>query len=442
MERKKGIPLVALIIFIVLLVSIILTCVVILGTNKKKEPKQVATPTATPEPEPSPAVEQIEEEYTDEDDINSDSDVQEAYRLTGNNKTFAKYAVYSSGGFNSEENNIKNELKLQLAMSQVTNSDMDTQSDKKSVSKEVIESYVEKVFGDTSDIEYKDFSLFDSDTNFTDEYKTIGYKYNKNNASYEFNESDVEEEKPSEIAELITKVTKYNTKIEIYVKPIFVQSIYDEERQDYVRALYKNYDFQLKQYPVEDSIMAITNSDYETVLKSNYNQDADKLNYKEVNQNIDLNQLTEYKYTIVNTDEGYSLKSFEKIVNERPTQDDNDDNEMSEQEKAMFNSTFDSYTGSGKSKQEINLLIDAIKLSNESNKEKKDKIVSITFNGNEISLEDDDVDKLNEEISKIADELSDEKDYTVKAVYKSGLIQSITITEVENNSGESSDDEE
>jgi len=441
MKRKKGVPLVALVIFLVLLVSIILTCIVILGTNKKKEPEKTSTPVATPEPEPTPIAEQIEEEYTDEDDINSDSDVQEAYRLTGNNKTFAKYAIYSSSGFNSEDDNIKNELKLQLAMSQVTNSDMDTQSDKKSVSKEVIESYVKKVFGDTSNIEYKDFSLFDSDTNFTDEYKTIGYKYNKNNASYEFNESDVEEEKPSEIAELITKVIKYNTKIEIYVKPIFVQSIYDEERKDYIRALYKDYDFQLKQYPVEDSIMAITNSDYETVLKSNYNQDADKLNYKEVNQNIDLNQLAEYKYTIIKTDEGYSLKSFEKIIVDRPTTEDSDE-EMTEQEKAMFNSTFDSYTGSGKSKNEINLLIESIKSSNESNKEKKDKIVSITFNGNQISLENDDVDKLNEEISKIADELSEEKEYTVKAVYKSGLIQSITITEAENNSGESSDDEE
>ena len=36
MKRKKGIPLVALIIFIALLVAIILTCVIILGTNKDK----------------------------------------------------------------------------------------------------------------------------------------------------------------------------------------------------------------------------------------------------------------------------------------------------------------------------------------------------------------------------------------------------------------------
>ena len=36
MRRKRGIPLVALVIFIALLVAIILTCVIILGTNKDK----------------------------------------------------------------------------------------------------------------------------------------------------------------------------------------------------------------------------------------------------------------------------------------------------------------------------------------------------------------------------------------------------------------------
>ena len=51
MRRKRGIPLVALVIFIALLVAIILTCVIILGTNKDKintQPENIAV-NQTPE---------------------------------------------------------------------------------------------------------------------------------------------------------------------------------------------------------------------------------------------------------------------------------------------------------------------------------------------------------------------------------------------------------
>lgn len=318
MERRKGIPLVALVIFIALLVAIILTCVIILGSNKKSAPVATNQPVMQEEQPPQEVEEIIEEELTDEDMINNDADVQEAYKLTGNNKAFAKYAIYSSTGFDSDENDISNETKLLLAMAQVTNSDMDAQSSKKAVSKDVIAEYIETIFGDSSDIEYKDFSLYNSDTNFTEQYKTTGYTYKKDNANYEVIENDITEEEPSEIPEVITRVIKYNTKIEIYVKPLFVETIYDSEENRYLRGLYTDYNFSAKQFPIDKSIMTITNDDYKNVLKASYSKDLDGLNYKEVNQNIDLNQLTEYKYTLIKEDEGYNLKSFETAsVNNR-----------------------------------------------------------------------------------------------------------------------------
>lgn len=438
MERKKGIPLVALIIFIGLLVAIILTCVIILGTNKNKSTPEGNQIAQTPAPSEEPVEEDEGNEITDEGAINSDSDIQKAYKIAGNGKTFAKYAIYESQGFDIEEDELTDEFKLQLAMAQVTNSDMDTQSSKKSVSKEVVESYVKKVWGEDTDIEYKDFSLYSSDTNFTEQYKTTGYVYKKDSASYELNENDVVEEKPSEIPELITKVVKYNSKIEIYVKPLFVETMYDSESSRYIRSLYKNYNFSSKEYPLSENIMAITNDDYESVLKSSYNQDVDGLNYKEVNQNIDLNQLTEYKYTLTKSADGYNLKSFEKIEINRPNTDD-EDKEMTEQEKAQFNEQFDTYTGNVKTGEDINKLLDKIVSSNKENTEKTDLIVEVTYNNEKISLEDDDVEALNKKISELTEKIDNNKLYNAKAVYKSALIKSITITE-ENT--ESDDEEE
>ena len=47
MERRRGIPLVALVIFVALLVAIILTCTIILGANKKDNNKPVETGPST-----------------------------------------------------------------------------------------------------------------------------------------------------------------------------------------------------------------------------------------------------------------------------------------------------------------------------------------------------------------------------------------------------------
>ena len=209
MERKKGIPLMALIIFIVLLVAIIITCVVILGVkksnNKGNNGEVVAQEENANNTTEQPSEDEEGEEITNEDIINQDEQIQKLYALTGNNKTFAKYAIYASGGFDQDNDNIKNDLKLQLAMAQVTNADMGGSSSK-SVSKSKIEEYNKKIFTseEAEKTTYSDFSLYDSDTNFTDIYKTIGYVYNSNDSTFEVKESEVTEDStPSQITELI-----------------------------------------------------------------------------------------------------------------------------------------------------------------------------------------------------------------------------------------------
>ena len=101
MERRKGIPLVAIIIFIALLVAIVITCTIILRTsgnensnNNQNTASLQETNNNTTAEEPT---EEEGEEIDNEDMINSDTEIQEAYKLAGNGKTFAKYAIYATG---------------------------------------------------------------------------------------------------------------------------------------------------------------------------------------------------------------------------------------------------------------------------------------------------------------------------------------------------------
>ena len=156
MERRKGIPLVALVIFIALLVAIILTCVIILGANKNDKQNRETQTQAIGEQTPPPE-EPEDVTLESEDLINADQDVRDAYKLTGNGKTYAKYALYSSGGFDETKNNTKNNLKLKLAMAQVSNSDMDKSSTTKSIPKDKITEYTKKIFSNIENLEYKDY---------------------------------------------------------------------------------------------------------------------------------------------------------------------------------------------------------------------------------------------------------------------------------------------
>lgn len=430
MERRKGIPLVALIIFVALLVAIILTCIIILGTNKNKKSnsnpnEQVPTQTNAPTTE-EPIADEKGEEISSEDYINNDADIKNAYKLAGNQKTYAKYGIYSSGGFSKEDNNIKNELKLQLAMAQVTNQDMDKESSTKSVSKDKIEEYAKKIFED-GNIDLKDFSLYNSDTTFTNEYRTIGYKYNDDTESYEVQESDVEEEYPPEITEIITRAVKYNSKLEIYVKPIFVRPFFSDDINDMGCELFNNYDFQLRDFPEENALGAFVYSDYENALKSNYNSDLDGYSYSAISKYVDLNTIEEYMYTFVKSGDGFKLDSFTKVKND-PTDENNTTEQLTAQEKALFNAQIENYIGDNMKGSETKSLLDTIIMLNDGNKDRLDMVLAVSLDRTKVELEDDDIEKLNEEIEELKNEIDSSSNYTIKATYKSGIITTVTIT--------------
>lgn len=327
MERRKGIPLVPLVIFVALLVAIILVCSIILGINKKNKKGNTIsyTPETTTAPQENTTIEEPKdetgEEITSEDIINEDEDIKSAYKLVGNDKTFAKYAIYATGGFDVDNDNIKNDFKLQLAAAQ--------SSDEEEITIEKMQEYADKIFENNDDIEFKDFSLYSSDTNFTDEYNIVGYIYDEENEKYVSSKNDNEESDPSEITELITKAVKYSDKLEIYVKPIFVRTFYSDEINGMGCQLFKNYDFKQKEWKDSDSIIAIPYSEYNSILKSEYNRDLDHYKYTEINSNFDLNSITEYKYTFVKDNDGkYKLKSFENTAatDNSESNDNNTDN--------------------------------------------------------------------------------------------------------------------
>ena len=430
MKRKKGIPLVALVIFIALLVAIILTCVIILGTNKDKvpaKPEEQAANQTTDDTNTTKADEKGEE-ITSEDLINSDADIAGAYKLAGNKKTFAKYAIYATGGFDKDNENIKNELKLILAMAQVTNSDMNKESSTKSVSKDKVQEYADNIFEDST-LEYKDFSLYDSDTNFTDEYKTIGYTYNKTTANYEVQENDVEEDTPPEVTEVITKAVKYSDKIEIYVKPIFIQPFFSDEINANGCQLLSNYDFQMKEFPEDAGLKAFSYSDYENALRTTANQDIDGYVYSAISKYVDLNKIKDYKYTFNKVDDEFKLKSFEKIEDKNANVTEEPNTEMTEQEKSKYNADIESYVGSEKSSSDVNELIETVIKLNQENSEKT--VLSVKLDDTQADGKDEDT------VRSLEEKLDDTKTYTVKATYKARLITTITITTNEENPEES-----
>ena len=430
MKRKKGIPLVALVIFIALLVAIILTCVIILGTNKDKvpaKPEEQAANQTTDDTNTTKADEKGEE-ITSEDLINSDADIAGAYKLAGNKKTFAKYAIYATGGFDKDNENIKNELKLILAMAQVTNSDMNKESSTKSVSKDKVQEYADNIFEDST-LEYKDFSLYDSDTNFTDEYKTIGYTYNKTTANYEVQENDVEEDTPPEVTEVITKAVKYSDKIEIYVKPIFIQPFFSDEINANGCQLLSNYDFQMKEFPEDAGLKAFSYSDYENALRTTANQDIDGYVYSAISKYVDLNQIKDYKYTFNKVDDEFKLKSFEKIEDKNANVTEEPNTEMTEQEKSKYNADIESYVGSEKSSSDVNELIETVIKLNQENSEKT--VLSVKLDDTQADGKDEDT------VRSLEEKLDNTKTYTVKATYKARLITTITITTNEENPEES-----
>ena len=312
-------------------------------------------------------------------------------------------------------------------MAQVTNSDMNKESSTKSVSKDKVQEYADKIFED-SNIEFKDFSLYDSDTNFTDKYKTIGYTYNKTTANYEVQENDVEEDTPPEVTEVITKAVKYSDKIEIYVKPIFIQPFFSEEINANGCQLLSDYDFQMKEFPEDAGLKAFSYSDYENALRTTANQDIDGYVYNSISKYVDLNQIQDYKYTFTKVDGEFKLKAFEKIENKNANNTDDKNTEMTEQEKSKYNAEIESYVGSEKNASDVKDLLETVIKLNSDNAEKN--VISIKLDADEEDGKDE------EAVQALEEKLDETKTYNVKATYKSRLITTVTIKANEENQPE------
>ncbi len=337
-KRKPGIPLIAMIIFFALIIGIIITCIIILSSqsgNGSNENIKLSSNTSTDSTNNDNSVMNnaiVKEENNDGEEIDlTDSDVEAVFNLTGNQQTFVKYAIYQSGEF--DESSISNKLKLKLAVSQVEDSEIDKSGDTKTISKNNINKHIEEIFGNSDNIDYIDFDLFD-DNNFSDYYRIDNYVYNEDEEIYEIIESNITENEPPLVNEMITKAVKYNDRLELYVIPLFIKtfSIDDENNMGY--QLYASYDFSNKEYKdelftVDDAIFAITSQTYKEAVLSN--NTVDGYNYDNMKSSTkDFENLQKYKYTFTkNEDTGkYYLTSFEKAQDEEiNNNNENQDNE-------------------------------------------------------------------------------------------------------------------
>lgn len=446
MERRKGIPLVALIIFIALLVAIIITCVIILSANRnnhKPEPVNyvpIDEPVASEEPEPEE--DKLIATLEDEQELNEDVDVQNAFKTVGNNKTFAKYEIYQTGGFDTSKSPLSNEFKLILAFSQVTNEDIDKNSSTKSVPRDVIEKYAQKIFEESDDINYEDIQLYHQDPNYVEDYKVSGYVYDQETDQYKVREEDVTEEKPPLITEVITKAEKYNNKIELYVRPIYIDSFFydsdEDDIHDFISSVYYSYNYQTQEYD-RHAFMSLY-SDFENQVMSAMVRDLDGYAYRSITtiDVMDFNLLDEYKYTLVKKDGDYKIKSFEKVKEEEAPPEIT---ELDSEQKAAFNDEIESYiegNGNGTSSSEVKELLENVISLNENFKDNAKNVVGIKLkDGNESvgkSVSDGDtvnaeyVEELNAQIQEVIDKLDSSSTYTVKPQYKNSIILNVNIT--------------
>lgn len=323
MKRKSGIPLVAIIIFFALIIGIIVTCVIILATQSGKgtstniKLSNTATNTSNDNEVMDNAI--VREDVSDEgEEIDLTSpEVKNVFNLIGNQESFIKYAIYKTGEFN--QNNISNELKLKLAISKVTDSEIKEDNNLRTISKGTVDKYLTEIFGNTNNIEYVDLKLFD-DSNFDDQYPIDRYIYNKENEVYEIIEDDINVQEPSLVNELMTKAIKYNDRLELYVIPVFIKTFSIDDQNNMGYQFYSGYNFSNKEYNGEmltgdNNVLAITSDTFKQAVLSNSDSDIDGYNNDALASTIkNFGSLQVYKYTFKfdeNT-EKYTLTSFEK----------------------------------------------------------------------------------------------------------------------------------
>ncbi|MBR3152773.1 MAG: hypothetical protein IKF52_04120 [Clostridia bacterium] len=341
MNQKRGIPLVAIIIFFALIIGIIITCVIILATQSGKSNNSTINLTSNSNNNNNSnnvnevmrnAIVDDDNDDEDENENNSNgeeininsSDVKGLFKNTGNQKTFAKYAIYGSNG------DISNDLKLKIALASVKDSEINVDNNVKTISKDKVDNYLIEIFGSTNNIKYNDVELYNDD-NFSKVYNVEKYVYKKDNEVYEIVESGINENQPSFINDYIEKAVKYDDRIEIYVVPLFVKT-FSIDNNDMGYQLYSGYNFENKDFDgelmtTENSVFAVTSQTYRENVISN--DSIDGFNHEIIEGNVkDFDLLQRFKYVFKkdNNSGKYYLTSFEEAEDE---EEDNNNNNNS-----------------------------------------------------------------------------------------------------------------
>ena len=331
MEQKKpGIPLVALIIFFVLIIGIIVTCLIIISTKRSDgEPQRKLYGNNTNETE-NAVVNNIEEPPTDpsEEDgteVNlNDSSVINAYKLAGNYNVPAKYAIYQNGDFSTD--NINEILKLKIAFAQLSEEELNAGS----ITKARVEECLTLVFGSSEGVNMQTVTMFD-DYNFKPGYDISSFDYDAQTETFNVRRQGIQNDDPCLVTEIVNKAISYTDKLEIYVTPMYIKTTDAtiDGANVKVYTLTSSYDFQNQTFT--DDLISIRKEDYYNSIISGDTLDIDRYNYDLLSTTIKTNRqdqldiatLQQYKYTFTKNGENYILSSFEKVVVGDESSDEN-----------------------------------------------------------------------------------------------------------------------
>lgn len=157
--------------------------------------------------------------------------------------------IYKQGNFNRET--IPNDLILRLAFESWTY-EREFKSNEpgtiEKISKEEMKNYITELFG--KNIKYNDVSFlnitvptFDSYTEFLGEVY-----FQEQNDEYSAEWQAVGGGDKNFIHQQVEKVLKYDDKLDVYVKTVFVKVGWLDEKDDFKYEIYKNYDFRQDEF--------------------------------------------------------------------------------------------------------------------------------------------------------------------------------------------------
>ena len=331
MEQKKpGIPLVALIIFFVLIIGIIVTCLIILSSRPSESGNSIRLYNTTNEAE-NAVVNNIEEEPVVEDTGTevplTDESVINAYKLAGNYDVAAKFAIYQNGDFTTDS--LNEILKLKIAFAQLSDEELNAGS----ITKARVEECLTQVFGTAEGVNMQTVTMFD-DYNFKTEYDIASFDYDQQTETFTVNKQQLQITDPSLVTEIVNKAVSYSDRLEIYVTPIYAQ-VTDttlDGANVTVYSLYSGYDYTNQSFT--DLLIAVRKEDYYNAFVSGDTLDIDGFNYDNLSTNImnnradrlDIATLQQYKYTFTKNGDNYVLSSFERVVPEEETTPDTSEN--------------------------------------------------------------------------------------------------------------------